>query len=246
MKKITLILSFISLCNLLNAQKIYQKWFTVLENDMGEIEFIKDDKIIFQQYSDLKAKKTKGEEFQLKILKTVKTGKAIRFIVIDYKTNKIGLIHCFDINKKTMRMYLLQKAGTIEEAEKYILPHNQGIRCYSRDKTGELLKGKDLNTFTKEDAGQLFKVLKTQIEKLPNREDIQDRDYEMYLFNMFYDLLADNGYNIFVGAHYFKEQIERLKEDSELAKLIDEIEELIEGSKDEYIQRQDIPEEEDH
>ena len=129
---ITFLFLSIRVCTSLQAQDIFKSSVFIIERQTGQIKIDEKAKqITLQQVEDIKTEKLSERKVQLEILEVVKEGKAKRFIVNDPKTDQVGLIYCFDIQKDGLRMYLLQRAKSVEFAKDLEIPDSFGIQTYS-------------------------------------------------------------------------------------------------------------------
>ena len=229
---ITFLFLCIGVCANLQAQDIFKSSVFIIERQTGQIQIDEKAKqITLQQVEDVKTGELSERKVQLEILEIIKEGKAKRFIVNDPKTDKVGLIYCFDIQKDGLRMYLLQHAKSVEFAKSLEIPENFGIQTYSWEVAKKISSQKNPEEMTKEDALKIMKIFKNGLEEILDEDIPEYRDYDeqMYLTHMYHSILAKHGYNIFSGEKSLTVGINQHFSDPEVKKLRDEIELLIEG-----------------
>lgn len=229
---ITFLLLCTGLCAGLQAQDMLKSSVFIIERQAGQIKFNeKEKKITLQQLEDVKNEKLSERRVQLEILEVVEEKDGKRFIVNDPKTDQVGLIYCYDIQQDGLKMYLMQRAKSVEFAKSYEIPENFGIQTYSWAKAKKISNQKDPNDMPKADALEIMKIFKERLEAIVGKEIPQYRDYneQMYLTHIYYELLAEQGYNIFVEEQSLTVGINQYFLDEDIKPLRDEISLLIEG-----------------
>ena len=213
----------------LQAQDIFQSSVFIIERQIGQVKFDEQEKIvILQQLEDIKSEKISERKVQLEILEVIEKKGTKRFIVNDPKTDKVGLIYCFDVKKEGFRMFLKQRAKSLEYAKSFEIPKGFGIRTYSWKEVKKISGQKDPKTMPKEDAIKIMQEFKSKLKAITGEEIPEYREYDdqMYLKHVFYEVLAKHGYNIFmdkepslttgVNQYFLDDDVKKLKDDIDL------------------------------
>lgn len=216
------------------AQSHLGKWISFADGRLAQIEFRDDSSFInIAYFEDVRQKKYKSRILRIPYNKVEKKkNKAFKYIVADPESQKPGIIQVFDISKDHMRLFVKERFEEGESPEDYTPPPHLGIRVYSWPETERILReGKDPKTMSRAQVLQLLENFKKKVVeitggKIPTRPNYEQ---EIYLFNYYFDILVDMGYNIFENDERMDMGIDPYKEDPEVKKLMDEIEEMIEG-----------------
>ncbi len=235
-RNILLLLFCLSIYLPVSAQDIYQPWVLVVEGDASEIEFKKNDPFIhIRRFEDVAKQAYMERAYHLELLKMIQEEDAVRFIIKDTSNNKIGLIYCFNIQQERVQIHVQQNAESVEQAEKYKIPRKLALTAYPWDKVKEILKLKDPETLSKDEAIQILDQFKADLEAILGDRPTDDEglDEGNYLRHRLYNLMVDKGYNIFGGERGMLVGIGQYREEEEIKTRMEEITRLVEGDRSE-------------
>ncbi len=235
MKKfLSLSLALLSFSILL-AQSPKGKWIVYADGRVSQIEF-KDDSslVVFTNFKDIRDRNNQTRAMRLPIIEVEKQKDKSFKYTVQPKDDEMGLIYLFNQEKNRMRIFVKERFRDGETIKTFTRPPSLGIQAYKWSEVEKIMKeGKDPDNMSREDILDVLETFKKQIIATTGGEAPKKNTYdqEVYLFNYYFDILIDKGYNIFENDKRMNMGIDPYKEDPEVKKLMDEIEEMIEGKK---------------